>query len=218
MNSTKQTNKFTRFLRNNAALLLIIFCVIAITTVVLVVTLTGEKPADDPTTVVPDPNPDDPTGGNTPKEPIKVYFSAPLEYSAITMEFSDGKEILFVYNSTLDTWATHKAVDLKAADGAAVSAMYDGTVLSVENTYSMGNVVKIDHGDKVIATYASLGDVSVVKGQAVKKGDKIGTAGTTASYEFADGAHVHLEIAVNGLNVDPMPYVKGEIFREVTED
>ena len=50
MNSAKQTNKFTRFLRNNAALLLLIFCVLAITAVVLAVTLT-RKPD---TPVIPD--------------------------------------------------------------------------------------------------------------------------------------------------------------------
>ena len=82
----------------------------------------------------------------------------------------------------------------------------------------MGNVVKIDHGDNVVATYASLGDVEVVKGQAVKKGDVIGEVSTTASYEFSDGAHLHLEVEVNGEAVNPTPYVKGEIYREVEEE
>ena len=50
MNTTKQPNKFTRFLRNNAALLLLIFCVLAIAAVVLAVTLT--RAPDEP--VIPD--------------------------------------------------------------------------------------------------------------------------------------------------------------------
>ena len=35
--------------------------------------------------------------------------------------------------------------------------------------------------------------------------------------EFGDGAHLHLEVAKDGKSVDPMPYVKGEIFREVEQ-
>ena len=51
MNSTNQTNKFTRFLRNNAALLLLVFCVVAISAVVIAVSVTGD-------------NVDTPVGGN----------------------------------------------------------------------------------------------------------------------------------------------------------
>ncbi|HIU90470.1 MAG TPA: M23 family metallopeptidase, partial [Candidatus Fimimonas merdipullorum] len=61
-------------------------------------------------------------------------------------------------------------------------------------------------------------EVSVVEGQQVQKGEKIGVVSTTASYEFSDGAHLHLEVTENGNSVDPTPYVKGEIFREVTEE
>ena len=220
MNSAKQTNKFTRFLRNNAALLLLIFCVLAITAVVLAVTLT-RKPD---TPVIPDNpvigGPDDDNKDPDPvvKDKIKVYFNSPVKYNKISMEYTDGKDLLFVFNSTLNDWASHKGVDLVATDGTEVNAMYDGTVLDVKETFALGQIVTIDHGDNVVATYASLGDVQVTKGQAVKKGEKIGVVSTSASNEFIDGAHVHIEIAVNGKNADPMPYIKGEIFREVEQD
>ena len=221
MNTTKKTNKFTRFLRNNAALLILVFCVIAIATVVLAVTLTSgnsDKPIPDNPVVV-DPNPDD----NKPEQPvvkdkIKVYFAAPVKYTSVSMGYTDDKDNLFVFSSTLNDWAAHKAVDLVAADGTAVNAMYDGTVVDVTETFGMGHIVTIDHGDNVVAKYASLSDIQVVKGQAVKKGDKIGAVSTTASNEFMDGAHLHLEVAVNGAAVDPTPYVSGEIFREFDAD
>ncbi len=222
MNTTKQTNKFTRFLKNNAALLLIIFCVLAIGAVLLVVGLTNNKlPIDDnPVVVNPgnDNNDDDKPVINDPQtEKVKVYFRSPVDYTQVTMEYTNGKDIMFVFNQTLDAWKTHNAVDLAAADGTDVCAMYDGTIVDVTESYGMGNVVKIDHGDNVVATYASLGDVQVTKGQSVKAGDKIGEVSTTASYEFSDGAHLHLEVAANGKIVDPMPYVKGEVYREVEQ-
>ena len=124
---------------------------------------------------------------------------------------------MFVFNKTLNMWKTHNALDLLAADGSKVVSMYDGVVLDVSESYGMGHVVKIDHGNNVIATYASLGDVKVVKGQEVQRGEQIGTVSTSASYEFFDGAHLHLEMTVNGKTVDPTPYVKGEVFREVEQ-
>lgn len=219
-NTNTQPNKFARFLRNHAALLLLIFSILAITAVVLVVTLTGNEPVidDNPTVVKPD-EPTTPDNPSKPQQPTyaKIYFAAPLQYTSISMEYSDGKDVMFVFNKTLNTWATHNAIDLVADDGTQVSAMYDGTVVDVSESYGMGNIVKVDHGDNVVCTYASLSDVKVVKGQIVKKGDVIGSVSSSAGYEFSDGAHLHLEVAVGGKNVDPMPYVKGEIFREVEQ-
>ncbi len=220
MSSTNQTNKFTRFLRNNAALLLLVFCVVAISAVVIAVSVTG----DDPNTPV-GGNPNDPIGGNpsdtpvdeTPKPVIvkeKIYFSSPVAYQSVGMQYTDD-ELLFVFNPTLNQWATHNGVDLIATENTPVASMYDGTVVEVGESYGMGHYVKVDHGENVIATYASLADVQVVAGQVVSKGEKIGVVSTTASYEFSDGAHLHLEVTQNGQHVDPMAYVNGEIYREV---
>lgn len=225
--SNAQPNKFTRFLRNHAALLLLVFCSIAVATVVLVATLGNNSalPDDNPVVGKPDDSVDTPTDANKPAEPSKpsqpvyskVYFASPIAYSSVSMEYSNGSDVLFVFNKTLNTWATHSGVDLVADDGTEVAAMYQGTVVDVSESYGMGSVVKIDHGDNVVCTYASLSDVKVVKGQTVNKGDVIGCVSTSAAYEFSDGAHLHLEVAVDGKSVDPMPYVKGEVFREVEQ-
>lgn len=220
--NNNETNKLTRFLRNHAALLLLIFCVVAIASVVLIVTLADEQAPiidDVPvagTDITTPSEPDD----TTPEQPtyVKVYFAAPVAFKSVSMEYSDGTELMFVFNKTLGSWSTHKGVDLVADDGVAVNAMFDGTVVDVSESYGMGGIVKIDHGDNVVCTYASLSDIKVVKGQQVSKGEAIGAASTTASYEFSDGAHVHLEVAVDGKSVDPMPYIDGEIFREVRQD
>ena len=225
MNSTKQKGKFSRFLKNNAALLLIIFCVIAIAAVVLAVTLSSGDPTVDNVVTNPgndDPNADkkpdnDPPANTDPKPDTpttkKVYFICPVDYTGITMEYS---EEVSVFNKTLNYWSTHKALDLAAADGSKVVAMFDGTVVDVSESYGMGYVVKIDHGNNVIATYASLSDVEVVKGDVVKQGETIGAVSVTASYEFLDGAHLHLVIEEKGKIVDPTPYVNGQIYREIT--
>lgn len=220
MNSTNQTNKFTRFLRNNAALLLLVFCVVAIGAVVIAVSVTGDN-VDTPVGGNPDGTTDTPVVDkpieDTPKPVIvkeKIYFASPVAYQSVGMQYTDD-ELLFVFNPTLNQWATHNGVDLIAPESTPVTSMYDGVVVEVGESYGMGHYVKVDHGDNVVATYASLADVEVVAGQNVAKGDKLGVVSTTASFEFSDGAHLHLEVAVNGKQVDPMDYVEGKMYREI---
>ena len=138
MNSTKQhPSKFKRFLRNNAALLLLIFCVLAITAVVLSVTLTKRGPDIIDGPVVNNPNddqpgntkPDDDTPSTPNKQKIKIYFDAPVKYTGISMEFTDRGDNMFVFNNTLERWETHRALDLLAAEGREVVAMFEGTVI-----------------------------------------------------------------------------------------
>ena len=225
MNSTRQQNKFTRFMRTHAALLIIIFCVLAITAVVLAVTLTrSDTPIipDDP--VVSNPNDDDDPNKDKPKDPtdkekVKVYFRKPVEYTNVGLEYTSCiDDDLFVFNPTLGWWATHYAVDLAAADGTEVVAMYDGLVVDVDEDVQMGYYVTIDHGDGVVATYASLSNVQVVEGQQIKQGDTLGAVSTSMGNECENGAHLHLEVYKDEEVVDPMPYVNGTVYREVDAD
>ena len=224
MNNTKQQNKFVRFLRTHAALLTIVFCVLAITAVVLAVTLTrGNQPIipDDPVVGKPDDDPNENKPGNNPtdKEKVKVYFMKPVNYVSVDLDYTSGKdEDLFVFNPTLGWWSTHYALDLAAKDGAEVVAMYDGLVVDVDEDVQRGYFVTIDHGDGVVATYASLNNVQVVEGQQVKRGEFIGAVSTSAGNECENGAHLHLEVYKNNKVVDPTPYVNGEIYREVEAD
>ena len=225
MNSTKQQNKFTRFMRTHAALLIIVFCVLAITAVVLAVTLTRtDTPIipDDPVVSNPgddDPNEEQPGNKPTDKEKVKVYFLKPVEYTGVGLEYTSGvDEDLFVFNPTLGWWATHYAVDLEATDGTQVVAMYDGVVVDVDEDVQKGYYVTVDHGAGVVATYASLTDVQVVKGQQIKRGDSLGAVSTSMGNECENGAHLHLEVYKDNEAVDPMPYVNGEIYREVEKN
>ena len=221
MSTTKQKSKFSRFLRNNAALLLIIFCVLAILAVVLAVTLTPSSSTPDSPVVV-NPDPDDGKKPDVPDKPEpttkteRIYFKSPIAASRITVQYTDGSDdALFEPSATLGGWRAHMGVDIAAEEGANVTAMYDGTVIATAYDFGMGNIVTIDHGEGVIATYASLGETYVNVGDQVKQGDNIGTVSTSASNEFLDGAHLHLSMTKNNKTVNPAPYVNGEIYREI---
>ncbi len=215
--------KFLRFLRNNVALIIIILSVLTIASVLMISYFSQSSPPDDFSSVGgennPDsetPNPDDGPIVNNPdvpdtSQPTVETFSSPVEYISVGMEYSDGVEIIFVYNSTLDKWTTHRALDLLTQDNAEVLSMKSGTVVEVGNNYGYGEYVVIDHGDGVVATYASLTNVQVVEGDVLEKGELLGYASSSASYEFSQGAHLHLEVEKNGEKVDPRPYVDGTI-------
>ena len=99
--------------------------------------------------------------------------------------------------------------------GADLYAMADGVVVKstyVSSTY--GHYVSIDHGNGLNTTYAHMSSRNVTVGQTVKQGQIIGKVGNTGncwprpnSSNPAAGAHLHLEVRVNGKRVNPEPYI-----------
>lgn len=203
----KGIDKFKAFVKQNLALIIIIGCVLAITVIVIIAANVGPAlPVVDPD---PDPDPD-PTGNpNDPDAIAKKLFQLPVaDYTTVGMDYTNDGDNMYVWNPTLEMAIAHKAVDFLAEDGAEVCAMRAGTVSSVGFTYGYGNYVTVDHGDGIVATYASLADdISVTAGQVLEKGDVIGKVSTSASYEFKDGPHLHLEMKLNGTVVNPWDYL-----------
>lgn len=206
--STQKSNNFLRFLRQNLVLIIIIACVLAITGIILGVSL-GKSPV---TPVGPSVN--DTYLGEfndylvPPKsEEQKPTFMSPVAEYTLGMDYSRDSEYVLVFKKTLNEWSVHNGVDFLAEEGAAVVAICDGTVTSVRNEYGMGNIVEITHADGLVSSYFSLGDdIEVSEGDKVKKGDKIGSVSTSAAYEYAEGAHLHLEMKKDGKFVNPANY------------
>jgi murein DD-endopeptidase MepM/ murein hydrolase activator NlpD len=94
----------------------------------------------------------------------------------------------------------HEGIDYDAPPGAAVLAANDGQVALAEPLTVRGNAVIIDHGLGVHSGYYHLAEINVQEGQQVKKGDVVGKVGDTG---LATGPHLHWEIRVSGINVDP---------------
>jgi murein DD-endopeptidase MepM/ murein hydrolase activator NlpD len=115
---------------------------------------------------------------------------------------------VLAYDPTMQDWRVHSGIDISAAVGATVMAIADGTVTAVFDDGLMGTAVTIDHGGELTSTYYNLAATPTVSvGDQVSRGAILGSVGTTAMAESALSSHLHLEMAQNGLSVDPASYL-----------
>lgn len=107
-----------------------------------------------------------------------------------------GKEEVF--HTGLDIWST-------SINGANIYAILPGAVSEVNyNEAGFGHHVIIDHGN-FRTLYAHMGETPNVEvGDVVSAGDKIGIVGTTGR---STGPHLHLEVDVGGVKIDPEPFM-----------
>lgn len=101
----------------------------------------------------------------------------------------------------------HSGVDLAANTGTPVLAARAGRVTRAGWWGTYGNAVAIEHLDGSETRYAHLSSVAVEAGRVVRQGDVIGAVGSTGA---STGPHLHFEIRLAGLAVDPLPYLRKE--------
>ncbi len=151
-------------------------------------------------------NPSEPNEPNEPSDPTGgedvLQFTNPLQEVAITSGYG------FYHNQTLGWFYEHEGVDIAAKAGADVLAMADGKVDSITKDELTGTQIVLSHGDGLFTLYRFVTPKEGLKvGDSVKKGDKIAVVAEPTGAEYKDGAHLHLEVALNGKNVDPTEYL-----------
>jgi len=103
--------------------------------------------------------------------------------------------------------AFHTGIDIADKIGDPVTPFMKGIVIETNSLlWGYGNYVVIDHGNNVTSLYGHLSEIDVTKGQSVQPGDVIGKEGETG---WATGPHVHFEIQVFGIPVNPRIFVGG---------
>jgi murein DD-endopeptidase MepM/ murein hydrolase activator NlpD len=99
----------------------------------------------------------------------------------------------------------HPGLDLDAPYMTTVFSTAPGTVMFTGNMDSYGRVVEIDHGHGIVTRYAHLHRILVAKGQKVALHTPIGELGSTGR---STGPHLHYEVHVDGVAVDPAKFMQ----------
>lgn len=96
-------------------------------------------------------------------------------------------------------------INIAAPKGTAVQASADGIVAYVGNELSSyGNLVLIRHGGGLVTAYAHMSNITVTKGMVVRKGQSIGTVGSTGKVA---NTQLHFEIRRGTQTIDPRKYL-----------
>ena len=101
--------------------------------------------------------------------------------------------------------AFHSGVDISASYGAPVRATADGDVSDAQMGSGYGREVVLKHGHDVTTLYGHLSAIAVLPGQHVTQGQVIGYVGQTGR---ATGPHLHYEVRVHNVPVNPHKYMR----------
>jgi murein DD-endopeptidase MepM/ murein hydrolase activator NlpD len=105
----------------------------------------------------------------------------------------------------------HMGVDFAPGEGTPIRVIAGGTVIKVQaDDGGFGNDVWVQHdvdGKQFVSVYGHMEDNSfkVVNGQHVEVGDELGLVGSTGN---STGPHLHLEVHVDGVPVDPLAWLE----------
>ena len=98
----------------------------------------------------------------------------------------------------------HDGLDIAAPLGTKVNAPADGVVTHVSTDSGYGKVLVINHGYGVVTRYGHNSEIMVKVGQRVSRGDLVSLVGNTGR---STGSHLHYEVRVNGIPVNPSRYI-----------
>lgn len=99
----------------------------------------------------------------------------------------------------------HKGLDIPGAFGSSIYATANGVVREAGWRGSYGLFVEIEHSKRIRTRYAHLSRINVAAGQKVRRNDILGFMGSTGR---STGSHLHYEVHVDGIAVNPEPFFR----------
>ncbi|MGN0740074.1 MAG: M23 family metallopeptidase [Treponema sp.] len=134
-------------------------------------------------------------------------FIRPTDKTRITSEF--GQTRTFIYNNGKESPSYHAGLDFGIPTGSEVFACGAGKVVMARWRIVTGYSVIIEHLPGLYSIYYHLSELKCKEGDIVKKGDLVALSGATG---LATGPHLHWEIRMNTICLDPDSLVKNFSF------
>ena len=211
-------SKFAQNVKENRAVYITAITLLVALAVILSITTIANRSKKPPVVDTDETNPPvtEPKPETNDKEPDKDVVSKlpsfTLPVNAGSLAKSHDAE-LQVFSNTMQDYRVHLGVDICAEANSEVFASADGTVAEVWEDAMMGVCVAVAHDGDAVSVYKNLATTladGIKAGVKLKAGDKIGYVGDTAMTELADEPHLHFEMTVGGLQVDPLEYFDKE--------
>ena len=142
-------------------------------------------------------------------EPWQHPISA---HHVITSLFGSRRE----YRSAVPINTTfHTGLDFWAPVGTEVAAPLAGTVVLVVDLITKGRAVVMDHGQGVLSGYWHLSEILVEAGDWLETGDLLGLVGSSG---ISSGPHLHWEVRIHGVPVNPQQFLHGSMLPPATQE
>lgn len=183
--------------------------------------LSGQQNEGEKTPATDTPKTNDKTPDQT-SEPTVKEETPPTLSLPVSGNLTKGHSVeIQVFSKTMNEYRTHLGIDISTLEGADVRAAADGSVAKIWEDPMMGYCVALSHAGECTTVYKNLDEtlaVGVEEGALVKAGQLIGKVGDSAMVEIAEEPHLHMEVTVKGLQVDPMDYFSKSVAEALTED
>lgn len=184
----------------------------------LILIISGNYPEDpllyvDPATIDPastEPELQQLIAMTTPASPTRLwtgdFLSPAIAYAESTYFTSRyGNRRTYIGQGTnLSVQGFHTGLDFGGGDGLPITSPAAGVVVFAGPWTVRGNATVIDHGWGIYSGFWHQSAIQVQVGQTVNQGDVIGLVGGTGR---VTGAHLHWELWVNGVQVDPLDWL-----------
>ena len=163
-----------------------------------------------PETTAPETQPEEtqkPATNNPSSQVQNTLPSFVLPVSGVISKKHDPS--LQVFSNTMKDYRVHLGVDIVTESAAPVYSAADGTVDKIWEDALMGNCIAIKHSGDCYTIYKNLATElpdGIAEGTSVRAGQMIATVGESAMVEVAEEPHLHFEMTVADLSVDPLEY------------
>ena len=220
--------KKLKHIRVNRAVYFCAIIVLLSISVVLIITAVNNRANKLPegttpppiTTLEPEGTTPPPETGNTDKPTLNntiPEFALPVS-GVLSKKHSVDTQ---VFSPTLNEYRVHLGIDIATEEAAPVCAMAAGTVAQIWEDPMMGWSVAISHTGDAVTVYKNLSKQlaeGISVGAEVEAGQLLGCVGDSAMIEIAEEPHLHMEMTVKGIQVDPLEYFSKEVLSAITED
>ena len=169
-----------------------------------------ERPTEEPSTEQPTEEPSTEKPSDTQGNSSSVASKLPsfiLPSAGVLSNKHDPD--LQVFSPTMNDYRVHLGIDIVTKENAPVYAAADGKRSKIWVDPLMGYCIAISHSGNSVTIYKNLAEQlpdGIAEGASVRSGQLIATVGESAIVEVAQEPHLHFEMTVADLSVDPLKY------------